>query len=236
MLETVQELDEKFNQLFSILEWIFTIIFTAEYIVRIYIVERKRKYIFSFLGLIDLLSILPAYLSIFLVGSHYLSVLRIMRLLRVFRVLKLTRFIGEAAVLQNALKNSRYKISVFLIFVLSIVVIMGTLLYMVEGAEHGFTSIPRSIYWAIVTLTTVGYGDISPGTATGQFIASVIMILGYGIIAVPTGIVSTEMVQAQRSSSKKTHTITCAACGETEHLTGAGFCQNCGEPLDSPGN
>ena len=191
------------------MEWAFTVIFTIEYILRIYTANKPLKYIFSFYGIIDLLAILPSYLSIFLVGSHYLVVIRILRLLRVFRVLKLARFVGAADTLQTALRNSRAKIIVFLEVVLTIVVIVGSMMYLIEGPENGFNSIPKSIYWAIVTLTTVGYGDIAPNTPLGQILASMLMITGYAIIAVPTGIITTEM---SKISTKKEYKKTCAHC------------------------
>ena len=231
MLDTVNYIQVEYGWLLYMLEWIFTIIFTAEYLLRLAITKKPLKYAFSFMGIIDLVSVLPAYLALFISGSHYFMVIRSIRLIRVFRVLKLTRFIGEAAVLSDALKASRHKISVFLIAVFSTVIIMGTLLYVVEGPEHGFTSIPKSIYWAIVTLTTVGYGDISPETAPGQFIASIIMVIGYGIIAVPTGIVTMEMNEAQRRSQKTTSNRVCQNCMAEDHKADASYCHDCGSKL-----
>ena len=227
MLESVGEINQRFSEAFNVLEWVFTLLFTAEYVLRLLIIKRPLKYALSFYGIIDLLSILPTYLGIFFAGTHSLMVVRSLRLLRVFRVMKLTRYLGEASQLGAALKASRRKILVFLFVVLTASMIMGTLMFMIEGPEHGFTSIPRSIYWAIVTLTTVGYGDISPSTAIGQFVASAIMVLGYGIIAVPTGIVTAELVQ----NPPTTNTQVCQNCGEAQHADDAMFCHQCGEKL-----
>jgi voltage-gated potassium channel len=229
MLESVSDLDVKFHTTFWVLEWIFTILFTIEYILRIYSIEKPRKYIFSFYGIIDLLAILPTYLALVFTGTQMLVTIRIFRLLRIFRVLKLTRFITESNTLLTAMWASRRKISVFLFVVFMITIIMGTIMYLVEGRENGFTSIPRSIYWAIVTLTTVGFGDITPQTPLGQTIAAFIMILGYGIIAVPTGIVTAEMTR--HADDGTTHS--CSGCGAEGHKRNADFCYNCGKELDS---
>ena len=231
MLESVSFIKEEYDLALDGVEWFFTIVFTLEYIARIISVKKPLKYIFSFFGIIDLLSILPTYFSIFVPGSEYVAVIRISRLIRVFRVLKLVRFSGEAGILMQALKASRAKITVFLMAVLIIVMIMGTLMYVIEEkSDSGFTSIPRSIYWAIVTLTTVGYGDISPVTAWGQFIASVLMLLGYAIIAVPTGIVSIEMNNAAKNMEQPEPVI-CPNCQEKDHLPNATYCHNCGSRL-----
>ena len=195
MLESVESINNKYGQLLNIAEWIITILFSLEYILRIVSIKKPILYIFSFYGVIDLLSTIPKYLSMFLIGSSHFAALRALRLLRVFRILKLARYIGASEKLLVALKASKAKIAVFLFFVVILCLILGTFMYIIEGAENGFTSIPRSVYWAIVTLTTVGYGDIAPHTPFGQFIASIIMILGYGIIAIPTGIVSSEMTK-----------------------------------------
>lgn len=227
MLESVAKLDQEYHRLFWILEWIFTAVFTLEYVLRIYILDKPRKYIFSFYGIIDLLSVLPTYLTFFFVGSQMLITIRVLRLLRVFRVLKLSRFISESNSLWVAVLASRRKISVFLFAVFLITIIAGTLMFLIEGPENGFTSIPRGIYWSIVTLTTVGYGDISPSTPLGQAFASFIMILGYGIIAVPTGIVTTEMAKIE---TKKTD-YACQNCDSTGHNANASFCYKCGESL-----
>jgi voltage-gated potassium channel len=197
MLESVREIAFQYGFFISIAEWSFTVLFTAEYFLRIYTSPKPSRYIFSFYGIIDLLSILPTYLALVLTGTQFLLIIRILRLLRVFRVLKLVRYSSESEALAKAMYNSRMKITVFLGGVISAAVILGTLMYIIETPEAGFTSIPKSIYWAIVTLTTVGYGDIAPQTVAGQFLASFIMIIGYGVIAVPTGIVSAEFAQAK---------------------------------------
>lgn len=230
MLETVESLSQEYRTLFRGLEWFFTVIFTLEYITRLLIVEKKRKYIFSFYGMIDLLSIIPTYLAFFLVGAQYFLVVRSFRLIRVFRVLKMVRFLGEARMLTNALKASRHKITVFLIAVICIVFIMGALMYIVEGKENGFANIPVSIYWCIVTLTTVGYGDITPLTPMGKIIASVIMILGYGLIAVPTGIVTSEMTRS--GNKKQSEKRECDSCGFKENDSDAVYCKKCGNYLE----
>ncbi len=229
LLDSVVSLNEKFGKVFFILEWAFTIIFTMEYTLRLYTAHKPLKYIFSFYGIIDLLAILPTYLSVILVGSHYLVVIRILRLLRVFRVLKLARFVGAADTLQTALRNSRAKIIVFLEVVLTIVVIVGSMMYLIEGPENGFNSIPRSIYWAIVTLTTVGYGDIAPNTPLGQILASMLMITGYAIIAVPTGIITTEM--SKISTKMESFSKTCAHCQTGRQDADAVYCKKCGKTL-----
>lgn len=225
MLESVASLDQQFGRLFDVMEWIFTILFTLEYLARIIALKKPYFYIKSFYGVIDLLSILPTYLSLLFAGTQALMVLRIMRLLRIFRVLKLVRFLSEGNKLFNAMKASLPKIIVFLVSVICINLIVGTLMYIIEGVENGFDSIPRSIYWAIVTMTTVGYGDIAPATATGQILASFIMILGYGIIAVPTGIVTSEITMAK---NKNISTEVCPSCGSEGHDVDADFCKFCG--------
>jgi len=181
-------------------EWIFTLLFTAEYVLRLLSVRRPSGYALSFFGIVDLLAVLPSYLSLLVPGGQYLIVIRILRVLRVFRVLKLAQYVGEARTLGLALRASRYKITVFLFTVLTIVVVVGSLMYLIEGPRHGFSSIPRGVYWAIVTLTTVGYGDIAPATPLGQAVAAMVMIMGYGIIAVPTGIVTAELTQVYKKS------------------------------------
>jgi len=229
MLESVPSLESNYGYIFRIVEWVLTVAFTLEYLIRIYITDRKTKYIFSFYGLIDLLSLLPTYLSLVLTGTQYLLVIRALRLLRVFRILKLGRFVGEGEQLGKALKASRHKIVVFMGSVVTIVIIMGTIMYLVEGGENGFTSIPRSVYWAIVTLTTVGYGDIAPQSILGQTIASLVMILGYAIIAVPTGIVTVELQKAKEGLVPKQYA--CPTCGEVGHDDDANYCKFCGETL-----
>lgn len=229
MLESIDEFDKKYHTFLDIAEWVVTILFSTEYVLRIISVKKPKEYIFSFYGIIDLLSTIPKYLSYFVLGSQSLVAFRALRLLRVFRILKLTRYIGESTNLMRALKASRAKISVFLFFVLILCVILGTVMYLVESEEgSGFTSIPRSIYWAIVTLTTVGYGDIAPITALGQLIASMIMILGYGIIAIPTGIVTAEYT---RRVDVPTNTQSCPSCSMEKHRDNAEFCYNCGHKL-----
>lgn len=230
MLESVNSLYLKYFWEFHIAEWIITFIFTLEYIARIVAINNKRKYIFSFYGIIDLISTIPTYLAFIFGGYNILFGIRALRLLRVFRVLKITRYISESNKLGNALRNSRAKIFVFLFAVFIICIIMGTVMYLVEGPENGYTSIPISIYWCIVTLTTVGFGDIHPVTPLGRAIASFIMITGYGIIAVPTGIVSAEYSMANKPVP--TNTQVCPNCNETRHLDKAKFCHNCGKKLN----
>jgi voltage-gated potassium channel len=229
ILESVLTIRTRFGVELRVVEWIFTGIFTAEYVARVWAVSNKRKYIFSFLGIIDMFSILPTYIAFFFPGAQSLMVIRSLRLLRIFRIFKLSRYIGEGQQLVAALKASQHKITVFLLTVLTSVIIFGTLMYIIEGPEHGFTSIPQSIYWAIVTMTTVGYGDIAPQTALGQTLASIIMILGYGIIAVPTGIVSAEMVQIK--SREKISTQVCPHCLGEGHDKDARHCKYCGSIL-----
>lgn len=228
MLESVDSIDKSYGVILDIAEWVITILFSLEYILRIISVKNPFKYIVSFYGIIDLLSTIPKYVSLILIESHNLTVLRALRLLRVFRILKITRYIGASNRLLVALRSSRAKIAVFLLFVLILCIILGTIMYMIEGAENGFSSIPRSVYWAIVTLTTVGYGDIAPATALGQLIASAIMILGYAIIAIPTGIVSSEMM----TSKINTNTQVCPNCMKDTHQDGAEFCYHCGDKLN----
>ncbi|MCB0380707.1 MAG: ion transporter [Flavobacteriales bacterium] len=225
MLESIPQLGVRFADEFLVVEWVLTVLFSIEYLLRIWITHQPIRYVFSFWGIIDLLSILPTYLSLFITGYHYLLIVRIFRLLRVFRVLKLARFNAEAQVLINALKSSSYKISIFLMAVVSIVTLLGTLMYVIEGGEEGFTSIPQSIYWAIVTVTTVGYGDMVPHTVIGKFISSIAMIIGYAIIAVPTGIVTVAMTKSNTSNKN------CTNCNSsiTENDN---FCSNCGEQLN----
>lgn len=231
MLESVPVLLDDYRAFFRGAEWFFTIIFTIEYLIRLIIVKNKTKYALSFYGIIDLISIIPTYLALIIVGAQYFMVIRSFRLLRVFRVLKMVRFLGEARILSDALKASRVKITVFLIVVICVVFIMGTAMYLIEGGENGFTSIPTSIYWCIVTLTTVGYGDISPQTPLGKAFASLIMIIGYGIIAVPTGIVTAEMTKGIRKGKVDMASGKCAECGTTGHEEDARYCKNCGHEL-----
>ncbi len=229
MLESIDSINDSYGTFLNISEWIITGLFTLEYILRIIAMEKPLKYIFSFYGIIDLLSTIPKYLSLIFIGSHHFAALRALRLLRVFRILKLTRYIGASNKLLIALKASRAKIGVFLFFIIILCVILGAIMYMIEGADNGFTSIPKSIYWAVVTMTTVGYGDIAPQTPFGQFIASIIMILGYAIIAIPTGIVSSEI---SKTDSIDTNTQSCPNCGIDGHKDGAEFCFSCGTKLN----
>lgn len=231
MLESVDSIKADYWHVLLIAEWFFTIVFTIEYIARIVSITKPAKYIFSFYGVIDFLSTIPTYLVlIFGFGSQQFLTFRALRLLRVFRILKLVRYLREARTLRNAMIASRAKITVFLFAVLMITIIMGTIMYMIENDEAGFTSIPRSIYWAIVTLTTVGYGDIAPVTPVGQAIASLIMIIGYAIIAVPTGIVSAEMVHANKGEIS-TNTQACMNCSREGHDDDATHCKYCGVDL-----
>ncbi len=225
-LDTLSGIHLEYGRIFFILEWFFTIVFTLEYILRIITSREPLKYITSFYGLIDLLSVLPTYLSLILTGGQYLIAIRILRLLRIFRVFKLGRFLWASRYLMVAVRNSRHKIVVFLWFVIIIVVVMGSVMYIVEGPSHGFTSIPNSIYWAVVTLTTVGYGDISPQTGLGKFVASIIMIIGYGVIAVPTGIFAAEMARAKNFTGNE-----CKHCGNRNNELDALYCKQCGEKL-----
>ncbi len=227
-LDSVGELHAEYGNELYIAEWIFTVLFSIEYFLRIYTVRRKWKYIFSFYGIIDFLAILPTYISLLVSGTQFLLVIRILRLLRVFRILKLDRFVGASGYLMESLKSSRHKIFVFLSTVMSIVVIMGALMYLIEGPANGFSSIPKSIYWAIVTLTTVGYGDIAPQTFWGQALASLIMILGYAIIAVPTGIITVEMTKNKEQGSLIRN---CTNCGKMIRDEEALYCSHCGSPL-----
>jgi len=231
MLESVPRIDSKYHQFLNISEWVVTILFSIEYILRIICINRPSKYIFSFFGIIDFLSTIPKYLSLLFVGSQYFTAFRALRLLRVFRILKLVRFVGESNNLVRAMRASRTKIFVFVFFVLIISVLLGTLMYLIEGPEHGFNSIPHSVYWTIVTLTTVGYGDISPETPLGQLIATLIMIIGYGIIAVPTGIVSAESVSEKNKETAIDEGKSCPNCSAEIHRSDADFCRKCGYDL-----
>ncbi len=234
MLDSVVWVQQRYEFWLHGLEWFFTALFTLEYGARLASVQRKRRYALSFFGVVDLLSIVPTYLSLLLPGAQMLAAIRLLRVLRVFRVLKLVRYLGEADMLGRALVASRYRIAVFLIAVLTTVVIFGSFMYLIEGPAAGFTSIPVSVYWAVVTLTTVGFGDITPMTAFGQFMAAMIMLLGYGLIAVPTGIVSAEMVHAASSGPGPNRRFRdpergiCAICRSGRHDADARFCKKCG--------
>ncbi len=228
VIESVPGVSDRNPVFFTYLEWGLTLIFTLEYLLRVWSSYSPRKYIFSFWGIIDFMSVIPAYLGLFLVGAQYFIIVRILRLLRVFRILKLTRYSTEASTLITALKRSRHKISVFLLFVVLIVFVMGTLMYVVEGENNGFKSIPESIYWCIVTITTVGYGDIVPKTFLGKFISSLSMIIGYAIIAIPTGIVSVALNEG--SKEKEGKAPSCSTCnGQID--TKDTFCRHCGSSL-----
>ncbi len=228
LLESVADIEKDYGAYLRAAEWVFTVLFTAEYVLRLLIVRKPHKYALSFFGVIDLLAIIPTYVSIFVAGPQYLVVLRAVRLLRVFRVLKLARYLGEARILAAALKASQARITVFLGAVITLVLIIGSVMYLIEGEASGFTSIPRSMYWAIVTLTTVGYGDITPQTVVGQFLAAIVMIMGYGIIAVPTGIVSVELA---KTSESPVSTQACPDCGAEGHDADAVHCKYCGAKL-----
>jgi len=227
MLDSMSSVRAVYGEYLIIVEWFFTILFTLEYILRLLCIGSPVKYAKSFFGVVDLLAILPTYVSLVIPGSQYLIAIRILRILRVFRVLKLVQYMQESQVLMQALWSSRRKISVFLFAVLALVIVFGSLMYMIEGEENGFTSIPKSTYWAIVTLTTVGYGDISPKTNIGQIIAAIIMVMGYSIIAVPTGIVSAELAFAKR----RTKNIVCPECSSEDHSADAKYCKDCGTKL-----
>ncbi len=229
MLDSVAGITSAHGTLLLVLEWGFTLLFTLEYLLRLICVKNPMRYAASPLGLVDLLAVLPTYVSLVVPGSQYLMVIRVLRVLRIFRVLKLASYLGEANVLTRALKASREKIIVFLVTVMTLVIIFGSTMYLIEGTENGFTSIPKSIYWAIVTMTTVGYGDISPKTPLGQLIASMIMILGYGIIAVPTGIVTSQIT---RVSKKPISTQACPVCTAEGHDHDALFCKFCSARLN----
>ena len=231
MLESVQEIKDRYGYLLLIFEWLFTALFTIEYLLRLYISRSAWKYAFSFFGIVDLLATLPTYLTLVVAGGSYLIVIRTVRLLRIFRILKLGRYLREASVLTNALAASKHKILVFLGAVSTLVMIMGTLMYMIEGGDSGFTSIPRSVYWAIVTVTTVGYGDIAPQTAIGQGVAAILMLTGYAIIAVPTGIVTSEITYAEKEKKAKESGQVCDLCGNISNDEDAVFCKKCGNKL-----
>lgn len=228
MLESVHAVNDAYGDYLKIAEWFVTVIFSIEYLLRIYVLKKPLSYIFSFYGIVDLLSVLPTYISIFLSGGCGLLVIRALRLLRIFRILKLSRYTKESRFIMRALYESRHKLSVFLAAILAVVTILGTFMYMIEGEENGFTSIPESIYWAIVTLTTVGYGDIAPHTDLGKFIASFVMILGYSIIAVPTGIVAV----AFNKTPEEISTQVCPECLSENHDIDAKFCKKCGAEIN----
>ncbi|MEZ4387027.1 MAG: ion transporter [Candidatus Krumholzibacteriia bacterium] len=229
MLESVRTIRAEHGTLLTGIEWFFTFLFTVEYVLRLSCIGRPMRYATSFFGVVDLLAIVPTYLSLFLPGSQYLLVIRVLRVLRIFRVLKLVQFLDEANIMGRAMRASARKIAVFIFTVLTLVVVFGSVMYLIEGERHGFTSIPRSIYWAIVTMTTVGYGDISPQTAVGQTVAAVVMMLGFAIIAVPTGIVASEFQRAERGRTVSTQA--CPQCSADGHDHDAAYCKRCGAAL-----
>ena len=231
LLDSVPSIKSAWHQGLYVAEWAFTLLFTVEYGLRLWSVRQPRHYATSFFGVIDLLAILPTYLSLIFVGSHYLLVVRILRLLRIFRVLKLVQYSSEAGVLITAMKGSRRKIFVFVCALLTIVVIFGALMYVIEGPQHGFTSIPTSMYWAVVTMATVGFGDITPATPLGRLVTSLLILIGYSIIAVPTGIYTAELANTLRPQRRLAR---CAQCGLTEHEADAWHCRSCGACLPAP--
>ncbi len=233
VLDSVESLHNRYGTFLYWLEWMFTILFTFEYFLRIYITDKRREYIFSFYGLVDLFSILPTYIALLFPSAFYLIVIRVMRVLRIFRILKLFRYMGEANLLFAALLQARRKIFVVLFSVVTLIIIFGSVMFIIEGPENGYTSIPVSIYWAIVTITTVGYGDITPHTPLGQFVASVAMICGYAIIAVPTGIIGAELMQEvqRRSEAVQRASRECVNCKSTNHDMDARFCKLCGHHI-----
>jgi len=228
LLDSVSDYSQQYGQILYSAEWVFTIMFTLEYFLRIYCIQRPLSYVFSFFGIIDLLSVIPTYLSVLLPGAQVLSVIRILRVLRIFRVLKLVQYMGEANHLANALISSKRKIFIFLFSIMNVVVILGSIMYLIEGEVAGYTSIPKSIYWAIVTLTTVGYGDIAPLTSLGQAISAIIMLIGYSIIAVPTGIVTTELAFSKSNSENK---VLCDVCEKDDLVGDSLFCRHCGSKI-----
>lgn len=228
MLDSVLYMRLQYGTLFFYAEWFFTILFTIEYALRLFSAPNRLRYAFSFFGIVDLLSVLPSYLSLMFVGVQYLLVIRVLRILRVFRVLKLKAYMQQAGFLASALKTSQQKITVFFLSLVLLVTIFGSIIYVVEGPENGFTSIPLSIYWTVVTMTTVGYGDMSPKTPLGQAIATMVMITGYSIIAVPTGIFTSELARNMRP---QLNPVTCPNCGKFGHAVGADFCDRCGHAL-----
>ena len=230
MLESMASLQQKYAALFRTAEWWYTIIFTLELILRIWVYPKRGQYFFSFFGIVDVLAILPTYISLIVPGTQYFMVIRVLRLLRIGRIFKLTHFLKEANMLSGALRASLPKILVFIGTVLTLVMVIGSVMYVVEGGENGFTSIPKSIYWAIVTLTTVGYGDIAPQTTLGQMLAGLVMLMGYGIIAIPTGIVTVEISNAGKAGRQKV----CRNCGKAGHDPDAAFCNACGAALPPP--
>jgi voltage-gated potassium channel len=231
MLDSVSGLSATAHRVLYVFEWVFTILFTVEYIARLWCAADRLRYARSFYGVVDLFATLPTYLSLLFPEGRFLALVRILRVLRIFRILKLTTYVSEATVLARALSASRHKITVFLFTVLTAVSVVGSLMYLIEGPEAGFTSIPTAMYWAIISLTTVGYGDLVPMTSLGRALASVLVIMGYGIIAVPTGIVTLELQRASRMP----RAVTCGRCGRDGHDEDAKFCKECGTALPQRG-
>jgi voltage-gated potassium channel len=229
ILDSVNELHQNYETLFFLLEWFFTIVFTLEYILRLVSIKKPYIYIFSFFGIVDILSILPTYISLFFAGAQTLLVIRILRVLRIFRILKLVHLSQQMQMLTRAVSNSRHKLFVFFFFIITVLVIFGSVMYLIEGPENGFASIPQGIYWAVVTLTTVGYGDIAPQTVLGRGIASLIMLTGFTIIAVPTGIFAAELNKEAKRGRKLSRK--CEACGLVGHTQNANYCRRCGAEL-----
>ncbi|VAW35086.1 Potassium voltage-gated channel subfamily KQT; possible potassium channel, VIC family, partial [hydrothermal vent metagenome] len=229
ILDSVDELHIKYGDYFYIAEWFFTIIFSLEYILRLISIRSPVRYAFSFFGIVDILSILPTYLSLFIVGAQHLLVIRILRILRIFRILKLVQYTDQVQILTRAVSNSRHKIFVFFFFIITVLVIFGSMMYLIEGPQNGFSSIPHGIYWAVVTLTTVGYGDIAPHTVLGRIVASFIMLTGYSVIAVPTGIFAAEL----NKETKRVRMLSrqCKTCSLKGHTKNAKYCRKCGEEL-----
>ena len=229
LLESVTIYREQYGNILYVAEWFFTILFSIEYLLRIYCIRLPSSYVFSFFGIVDLLSVIPTYISVLYPGAQALAVIRVLRVLRIFRILKLFQYMSEANHLANALIASKRKIFIFLFVVMNIVIVLGSIMYLIEGEAAGYTSIPKSIYWAIVTLTTVGYGDIAPLTPIGQTISAFIMLIGYSIIAVPTGIVTTELAFSKSGFKNKT---TCAVCDKDDLIRGSLYCRHCGAKID----
>lgn len=231
MMDTVEGINQKYHSQLIICEWIITVFFTVEFILRIISIQKPIKYIFSFYGIIDLMAILPMYLSIFFPATNVLTIVRVLRFFRLFKILHIPQISHQSMQLREAMEASKEKILVFIYFVVISAIIIGSLMYVVEGKESGFTSIPMGIYWAIVTLTTVGYGDISPASPIGQFLASLVMIMGYGIIAVPTGIVTAEFAKSSLKSNSISTKNKCEKCNSQVHFDNAKYCYECGETL-----
>lgn len=231
MLESVEHVGRLYARELHVIEAVFTVLFTIEYILRLICVRRPLRYATSPFGIVDLIAILPTFIALVVPGTQSFMAIRLLRLLRVFRIFKLAEYVGETNTILRALRAGRRKITVFLLFIITVVTSIGAVMYVIEGPDHGFTSIPTGMYWAIVTLTTVGYGDIAPQTPFGQFLASIIMVLGYGVIAVPTGIVTSELTIAAAQAKKRITTQMCPSCSRPDHDVDARFCKHCGNPL-----